>query len=109
MGDQTDDWQWLDEVLATSHSTESGNPCGYFSTRQFNDCDCELKYALGAIRAKFAEQAHPFIKDLKCPACGMTGTIFVASGNYLTCSTDTCPNSDFAEAQAKLHQAEVEK
>jgi hypothetical protein len=27
-----------------------------------------------------------------CPACNSRGTMFVASGGYLTCSLDVCPN-----------------
>ncbi len=28
----------------------------------------------------------------RCPACGSDGTLFVASGDYITCSLDKCPN-----------------
>lgn len=48
--------------------------------------------------AQATEQRLPFVTDLKCPACGSTGTIFVGNGGYLTCSVDTCPKSDYVEA-----------
>ena len=41
-----------------------------------------------------------FIPDLKCPACNWK-SIFVASGNYLTCSQYDCPNPDYTDALAK--------
>lgn len=51
-----------------------------------------------------AQTAHPFIEGLRCPACSSMGTIFVANGNYLTCSLDTCPNPDYAEAAAAAQE-----
>lgn len=44
-----------------------------------------------------------WVKNILCPACGHYGTIFLAAENYLTCSVDTCPNPDYAEAlEAKI-------
>lgn len=31
----------------------------------------------------------------RCPACGSDGTLFVASGDHITCSLDKCPNPTF--------------
>lgn len=28
----------------------------------------------------------------RCPACGSTGTLFVADGGHVTCSLDRCPD-----------------
>lgn len=50
-----------------------------------------------------------FIPDLKCPACGWK-SVFVASGNYLTCSRFDCPNPDYTDALTKsmISRKEVE-
>ena len=44
------------------------------------------------------EDTGKWIKGLRCPACNSNGTIFVASGDYLTCSLDKCPNRNYADA-----------
>jgi hypothetical protein len=44
-----------------------------------------------------------------CPACGSKGTMFVASGQYITCSLDVCPNptllAGLLEKRDELRQA----
>lgn len=40
------------------------------------------------------------ITDLRCPACNGK-SLFVASGNYITCGFLECPNPDYADAVAK--------
>lgn len=43
------------------------------------------------------------IKGINCPACG-NETLFVANGNYITCSWHVCPNPspDYADAIQRL-------
>lgn len=48
----------------------------------------------------------------RCPACGSDGTLFVADGDYITCSLDKCPDptlvTDFLDKQngPDIHVAE---
>jgi hypothetical protein len=54
-------------------------------------------------------QPLPWIKDVKCPACGLSEMLFVGSGGYITCSNVECPNPDYAEALAAHHQVDLEE
>jgi hypothetical protein len=55
-----------------------------------------------------------WITDLRCPACNSSSTLFVGNGGYITCSLNTCPDPDYADAlkvatQSKERAARIDE
>jgi hypothetical protein len=60
----------------------------------------QAEHAVLAVIAASNKQSTVWLEGLHCPACNSKNTLFVAAGNYVTCSLDKCPNPDYADALA---------